>query len=261
MTSGPRPADRPDERTDERDAGRVPAGWTGSYLTAVGHEVGTGGLTPAALARAAVQVLPVEGAALSILLNVLRLPLGASSADARRAEELQTSLGEGPCLDAAAAQRSVVVDLDDLGTRWTSYGEELLTTTPFRSVAAIPLVGPGRGVFAALDVYSTEPQISERLDPHDLDEIPTAVAALLATCIEQIDDVDTPDSGPLWYQEAAGRRHDVWVAIGMVMAGRARRTRDALSLLRAHAYSNHQSLDDLAADLIEGRVALADVSD
>lgn len=251
MTSAPRPTDEPDQ----------PVGWTGGYLTAVGHEVGAGGLSPAALARAAVRVLPVDGAALSIMLDVLRLPLGASGEDARRAEELQTSLGEGPCLDAAASRRAVVADLDHLTTRWTSYGDELLSTTPFRSVAAIPLIEPGRGVFAALDVYSTEPRLSDLLDPDHLDEIPRTVAALLTTCVEQIHDVDTPADGPSWYQAAAGRRHDVWVAIGMVMAGQARRTRDALSLLRAHAYSSQRSLDDLASDLIGGRVSLADLTD
>jgi hypothetical protein len=46
----------------------------------------------------------------------------------------------------------------------------------------------------------------------------------------------------------------------MVMGMRAERTRDALSVLRAHAYSVNRSLDDLAADLVQGRVPLSDLS-
>jgi hypothetical protein len=57
-------------------------------------------LVPMVLCQACVQVLPVAGAGLSIT-DQLRIPLGASDEVVARAERLQTTLGEGPCLTAS----------------------------------------------------------------------------------------------------------------------------------------------------------------
>jgi len=230
------------------------------FFHAVGQEVGAGVLTPAALARAVVAVLPVDGAGLSTLAGALRVPLGSSGADVALAEELQATLGQGPCLDAAAAQASVVLDQEDLTGRWPLYAYEMAGRTPFRAAASIALRAPGRPVFAALDLYSRSPQLGDVLDLAEIDEhLAAPTAALLTTCLDQLDDVQIPEARPEWYQTAAGRRHDVWVAIGMVMANQPGRARDALSLLRAHAYSLDRSLDDLAGDLVAGRVTTADL--
>ena len=237
------------------------AGLTARFLVAVGQEVGAGALTPTTLARAVARVLPVDAAGMSTLSGPLRVPLGASSADAALAELLQTSLGEGPCLDAALTQASVALDLDELRARWPVYTVELTRQTPFRAVAAIPLRVPSHDAFAALDLFSTEPKIHDRLDLAELDtQIGAPSAALLTTCLDQVpeDDGSTPD--PEWYRSAARRRHDVWVAIGMVMAAHPEPTEDALSLMRAHAYSQDRSLDDLAADLVHRRLPATDIT-
>lgn len=256
MTAAPPPGG--EQPTDEDG---VRAGLTASYLMAVAEEVRGAPLVPAALTRAAVRVLPVDGAGLSTMVSVLRQPLAASDDDSRKAEELQTSLGEGPCLDAAEAQAAIVADHDELRARWPLYAEELVRTTEFRSVAAVPLRAAGRGVFAALDLYSAGPRLTDRLDARDVAEVAETAGALLTTCVAQIQDVDSPDAGPEWYRLASGPRHDVWVAIGMVMGSRAERTRDALSVLRAHAYSKGRSLDDLAADVVHGRLPLSELTD
>ena len=126
-------------------------------------------------------------------------------------------------------------------------------------MAAIPLRAPGGGIFAALDLYSNGDQLRDRLDLAEVDEVRDPVAALLSGCVEEVG--DDGEGQPEWYRQAAGRRHDVWVAIGMVMATRGGRRRDALSLLRAHAYSQSRSLDDLAADIIESRLPLGELTD
>lgn len=257
MTPAPSPPG--DQPSADRPA--THAGLTARYLVAVGQEVAATGLTPAGLARAAAQVLPVDGAGLSTLWSALRLPLGASSDACYRAEELQTSLGDGPCLAAAEAQTAVLLDHDDLEDRWPLYTAELTGKTPFRAVAAVPLRTHGRGVFAALDLYTTQPRLSTRLDPREVEAVATTVAGLLTTCVAELDDLDSPADGPEWYRAAAGRRHNVWVAVGMVMSTRAGRSRDALSLLRAHAYSQGAGLDDLADDVVNRRLAVEDLTD
>ena len=161
MTPAPPPED-----TSALTSGRGRRGTlTARFLQAVGREVGADGLTPAALTRAVVQVLPVDGAGMSILTGALRTPLGWSSVTVRRAEELQTTLGEGPCLTAAQTQTSVVFDADDLATRWSLYSKELIGKTPFRAVAAIPLRVPGQGVFAALDLFTHDPKLTRSARP------------------------------------------------------------------------------------------------
>jgi len=253
MTSTPSPTG---DQPADGDQKSLHAGLTAAFFTALAHEVSDDAdLTPAALSRAIGRVLPVDGAGLSTMASVLRMPLGSSSDAAAQAEVLQTSLGEGPCLAAAEAQAPMVADLVDLTARWPTYAEELTGKTPFRAVAAIPLYAPGRGVFAALDLYATDPQLSSRLDLAEVEErVAAPAAALLTTCLEQVRYVENQAVTPEWYRSAAGPRHDVWVAIGMVMAIRPGRTRDALSLLRAHAYTQGRSLDDLAADVVDGRL-------
>jgi hypothetical protein len=254
-------AESADDAQRERGQKGLRSGLTASFLTALAGEVGEADLTPAALTRAVVRVLPVDGAAVSTMVSVLRLPLGASSEVARRAEELQSTLGEGPCLHAAETQSTVCAGPAELKARWPLYADELAGRTPFRAVAAVPLHATGQGVFAALDVYSTDPRLVDRLDPHELESLACTVAALLVVCIAQIPDINAPERGPDWYRVAAGRRHDVWLAIGMVMSSRAVRTRDALALLRGHAYAENRSLDDLAADLVQGRRGVTDLTE
>lgn len=260
MIVAPPPAADGSPRTRRR--GRR-ARLTARFLEAVGHEVGSeDDLTPSTLARAAVRVLPVTAAGLSTTDDALRIPLGSSSAAAATAEMLQTSLGVGPCLDAAQAQASVAFALSDLRARWPLYAEKLLAETPFRAVVSIPLFAPGHAVFAALDLYTTTSRLDDQLDLAELDQgLGAPAAALLSTCIQKILDVDELIPEPGWAETSAGRRHNVWVAIGMVMASRSGSTRpasrgDALNLLRLQAQTQDRCLDDLATDVVDGRVLL-----
>lgn len=231
---------------------------TADLLQSVSHRMrGSTGLTPTVLAQAAVDLLPVDAAGLSTLLEILRLPLGGSSPAASVAEELQTSIGEGPCLAAAVAKAACVADLAELTHRWPVYGEELVRRTPFRSVASIPLSTPDGEVFAALDLYAEDAHLSRRLDVAAItDHVAGPVSALLSICMADVHDVDLDDAMPDWYRVATSRRHHVWVATGMLVGRRRQATRDALALLRAHAYSLDVTLDELADDLVAGRTTL-----
>ena len=262
MTSSPGPADEQPAEPGTQDGPVGSVGLTAGYLMALADEMhGADRLTPAALSRAAVRVLPVDAAGMSVMTSALRLPLGASDPASRIAEELQTALGEGPCLEAAEAKVLILADLEELQARWPLYAQELSGQTPFRALAAVPLSAPDRGVFAALDLYSTDTGLSQRLDPVEVEQLASTAAALLTTCLAEVGDLDNRDSGPGWFREAAGRRQDVWLAIGMIMAGRHGRPSDALSVLRARAYAEGISLDNLAADLVAGRRPLSDLDD
>ena len=130
------------------------------------HASGTEVL-PMLLAQACVKVLHVTGAGISIT-DGLRVPLGASDAMAARAEALQTTLGEGPCLDATATSEPLVADETTMAARWPMFHRELLAKTPFRAVASVPLKSAQLRRFGALDLYSTDSDALQRLSLNDV---------------------------------------------------------------------------------------------
>src|SRR4051812_29019482 len=127
------------------------------YLAAVlscfEGKAGDRALLPTVLTTTCVEVLGVDGAGLS-LVDTLRVPLAASDEHVRRAERLQTTLGEGPCLAAAAAAEPLMASQVSMGALWPTFHRELTKQTSFQSVVAVPLASPGERPFAALDLYS-----------------------------------------------------------------------------------------------------------
>jgi hypothetical protein len=121
----------------------------GSALTrfdAVAAEMISAGQTPwlpDALCRAAVSVLPVDSMALSVYLGGdVAVPMGVSDTGAGTAEQLQFTLGEGPCYRSYEVKSAVLVpDIDRSdSSRWPLYATELTGRTPFRAVFAFPLM-------------------------------------------------------------------------------------------------------------------------
>jgi hypothetical protein len=207
-------------------------------------------LLPMALSEAAVAVLPVEGAGLSMLTD-LRLPLGASDEAVVHAEALQTTLGEGPCLSAAATGKALVADLETMAAKWPVFHEEFVTQTPYRSVASVPLRLDDSRTVGALDLYSTR---AEQLDPGFLAEIGAEVvdpiAAILFGGLPLPADAD-PFTELTWlHHERTNQRMQVWVAVGILMERGRLTNPDALAVLRAYAFSQQTTLDAVAADLV-----------
>src|SRR4051794_35042784 len=97
-------------------------------------------LLPARLSVACPEVLGVDGAGVSLAgPDGERIPLGASSEAAGRAERLQFTAGEGPCATAQQERQPVFARLDDLRRRWLDFAELLVRETPYRGVVALPL--------------------------------------------------------------------------------------------------------------------------
>ena len=206
-------------------------------------------LLPAVLARACVAVLPVSGAGLG-LVERLRVPLGGSDDLVVRAERLQTTLGEGPCLAAIEAGEPFVADEAELAERWPAYHRALVRQTPFRSVASLPLRIGGRSPVGALDLYSDQP----RVDPAACgEEVQTAIAdqiggLLLDAPLTRADWTDEPVAAWLAGPAVAGRM-EVWKAVGMLMHSLGTTQRGGLDLLRDFALGRGSSLDAVAARL------------
>jgi hypothetical protein len=202
-------------------------------------------LLPMVIARAAVSVLPVDGAGVSMI-DHLRIPLAASDQHVMAAERLQITIGDGPCLAAAAGAEPLVADLAVMATRWPTYHERLVAETPYRSLASLPLPSSPGPVLGALDLYSTRP---ETLTGAALQEINAGIAIpitgmLFAAAAPGVSDGTTL---PNWMSgEQVEERMNVWVAIGMSMAFLNLSNDDALALLRGYAYSHSLTLDQVA---------------
>jgi hypothetical protein len=212
-------------------------------------------LTPSVLAAACVVVLPVDGAGISMSQRQLRVPLGWSGDAAATAERTQTTLGEGPCLSAAAAEVALVADADVLTSRWPVYGVELTRRTPFRSVASVPLSLPGRPVLGALNLYASRPDLSKVLV---LDQTAKAIAAPITSFLNGVlDDIyEFEAEPPAWWDDSpALDRTDVWTAVGLLIAADELDHLDdsaALARLRGFAFRHDLTLDDAADRLLNG---------
>jgi len=208
---------------------------------------------PEQLARAAAAVLPVDGVGLSVHGDGdLRMPLAASSEVAAIAESLQFTAGHGPCLLAAESGYPVFATEGLLARRWPRFHDLLVTKTPVRSVLALSLPGRLRGL-GGMDLYFHAADGPMTIDIFEA----RRVAALLSARLGPAADWaawTTLTPTPWGTPPAARRRARLWIATGMVIAARQVPADEALALLRGRAHAENQTVDDLAAELVDRRL-------
>ena len=212
------------------------------------------------LCRACVTLLAVDAAAISLVFDGANAAtLGSSGPLARIYDELQFTLGEGPCLDSVAHRAPVlVVDLANPNdARWPAYGPAMLAHQ-IRGVYAMPVLVAGEYV-GALDLFCAEPG---RLRT---EQLAGAVAAAELAAIPVLDllnaDLHAAVSDPnsdAWAELNTLSRAEVSQATGMVMAQLGIDAAEALVRLRAHAYATDRGAIDVARDILDRRLRLED---
>ncbi len=205
-------------------------------------------------------LLDIDAAAISLVFDgAASGTLGSSGEHARTYDELQFTLGEGPCLDSVALRAPVLVaDLAELEeSRWPIYGPAMLSHQ-IRGVFAMPVLVAGEYV-GALDLFRVKPG---QLDGNHL--IGAVAAAELAgiPLLDLLGDdlqaaANDPDSDA-WAELNALSRAEVSQATGMLVAQLDVEPAEALLRLRAHAYATGQSATDIARDILEWRLVLGD---
>jgi ANTAR domain/GAF domain len=210
------------------------------------------------LCEACVGLLDVEAAAVSLVFDGANMgTFGASGPRARMYDELQFTVGEGPCLDSVARRSPVmVVDLADPDERrWPGYGPAMISHQ-IRGVYAMPVVVAGEYV-GALDFFRTVPealaaeQIVGMVVAAELVQLPLLDFLgedLLAAVVD-------PDSDA-WAELNALSRTEVSQATGMLMAQLGLDPASALARLRAYAYASGRSATSVARDIIDRRLRL-----
>jgi hypothetical protein len=224
-------------------------------LSAVLNESRGGMAVPASLVGMCARALPVSGVGLALM--TYDGPAGtvaATDGTALELEELQFSLGEGPCVDASQSGRPVLQP--DLGRtareRWPVFaaGAE---AAGLAAVFAFPLRVGGIRV-GVLDLYRTTAGILS--DDHLADALCFADAATALLLHMQTQDVGVGlPRDPLTVLDD---RAEVHQATGVVSVQAAVSLQDALLLLRARAYAEQRPIGTLANDVVNGVVNFSD---
>jgi hypothetical protein len=202
---------------------------------------------PACLAAACTRALPVSGVGMALMTDQgPAATLAATDGAAVTLEQLQFSLGEGPCVDASTTGRPVLQPdlVRTAPLRWPAFAEGALEAG-IRAVFAFPLrVGAIR--LGVLDLYRN------RAGPLSPDELAEALSfADAATLILLHEQVGAPRTGAV---PVLDDRAEVHQATGVTSVQAGVGLADALVLLRARAYTEGRSLADLARDVLSGVV-------
>ena len=146
---------------------------------------------------------------------------------------------------------------DDLRRRWPVFTELLFGETPFRAVVALPLQQALSGQ-GAIDLYFRRSDDVAGLDVFEAMAVGELVSSALSDAA--VWSTWTPADGPEWlHGPAPQRRAAVWEAMGKVGVELEVDAPAALALLRAPAYGAGRTIDDVAADLLSGRLRTVDL--
>lgn len=210
------------------------------------------------LCMACVELLPVDGAAISVIHDgVSRGTFGSSGEFGRRLDELQFTFGEGPCLDAVAGGAPVLVpDLADPGEqRWPAFTPAVLDAG-VHAVFALPTAIAAVHV-GVLDLFCSAPgPLSDSALNAGMWAAELAALPLLDLMTSDLDWDAASEGGDGCEQLASLERVEVYQATGMLMGQLDVDAVEALARLRAYAYSSGRTASEVAWDIVERRLVL-----
>ena len=207
------------------------------------------------LCQVCAEVTKVSGAGMMLMSGDLaRGSLCSTNEVSARIEELQYTLGEGPCVDAYHQDRPVLEpDLADPATqRWFGFAA-VAVNAGVRAIFGFPLqVGSVR--LGALNLYCDLP--GPLSDEQHADALVMADVAAQAMLVMQ---AGAPP-GALAAELGAGAdfQYVVHQAAGMVSAQLDVGVGHALIRLRAYAFGNDRPLADVSADVVSRRLRFGD---
>lgn len=199
-----------------------------------------------AIVDASVQV--VEGCEHASLL--LRRGTGfetAASTDevARRIDEIEIAVGEGPCVDAIeneAYQHDP--DLTSGPTPWPAFRARILAETPVRSAIGYRLLIDGSKV-GALDLFSTRPG-GLTTAAADQGAVLAAFASVSLIALKARDEASS-------LRQGLESNREIGKAVGLLMAAHKVPADDAFEILRRTSQDLNLKLAAVANEVIDGQ--------
>ena len=175
-----------------------------------------------------------------------RVTLAVTDQISAELEQLQDVLQQGPCWDAyvfGAAQTTGLTESDD--ARWPQFCPAARSAVGPRTVFGLPMRPQGQ----VLGVISVHQPARDRELSGGLE-----AALFLADAIGAALLLDPHQYDPHGRFGPWSSRASVHQATGMVVAQLRVSADDALAILRAHAYADDTTLDEIAAQVIERRL-------
>ena len=205
------------------------------------------------LCAAVVRGLPASGADVTVMTEAgVGAVVAASDDTARSLADLQFTVGQGPGLDAYALRAPVLEPVldDEVARRWPAYTAAALALGT-AAVFALPLqLGAAR--LGVLEVY--------RIAPGPLAPASLALALTFAeVALDALLDGQAQsgqDRPPAGVGLALTPHYVLYQAQGMVTVDLGISLADAMTRLRAHAFTTDRSLAQVAADVVDGRLRL-----
>lgn len=219
--------------------------------------------------QACVEVLPVSGAAISVMSDVPSATawqtLGASDDTAAGMEELQFTLGAGPCREAHTIGGPVLIaDLTApaAAAAWpvfASRAEEFGVRAVFAFPLHLGVIRPG-----VLGLYRDRPG---SLPESAMSDALLAADVLCLALLGRLDGWRTGNGrasggadgqavANMWADHAALGRAEVHQATGMVMALLGVSSEEALARLRGYAFAHDLLLTEVAAGVVARHIVL-----
>jgi hypothetical protein len=205
------------------------------------------------LCEVAADITGTTGAGIMIFADeVSSSSVCSTDAVSARIEELQFTLGEGPCVDAFHEDRPVLEpDLVNPDTvRWTAFSPQAIAAG-VHGIFAFPLhVGAVR--VGALDLYSDRPGVLTRHQYADA----LAMADVIARALISMQASAQPGLLAMELSRASDFRLTVHQAAGMVSVQLKVDVAEALVRLRAYAFANDRMLTEVAEDIVTRRLSM-----
>lgn len=203
---------------------------------------------PLRVCTAAVELLGVAGAGVTLMAKSHLGAVWASDSLAQTVEDLQFSLGEGPALDAhCLGSPALEPELAETGGRWPFFGSKVYEMG-VRSVFSFPLQA-GVIRLGALNLIRKE---SGMLSSGQLAD------ALILADVATMHLIDLQAEGSLHWplSDRFAERARVHQATGMVAAQLGSDMTTALARLRGHAFASDVDIFQVAEEVISRRLRL-----
>ena len=224
-----------------------------SILVRFAEAIGRSGLSSSLATRmclAVAELTGTDGGAITFeYAEPSRMTLCATDAVAARLEDLQEVLGEGPGWEAA--RTLVLVESTLAGASgWPSFSAQALSEVGDRKMLCAPMRPTGQ-LIGVLSLH----EASDHGQDADHAVIQFLADTVGAALLRDLDWGDAKDSGP-W-----AARSQVHQATGMIAAQLRLGTDDAMAVLRAHAFAQEVSINDVAEQLVQRRLIFSPGSD
>lgn len=217
-------------------------------LTMALGEVDRAAEDPATFYRPFLMLLPVSGAAVSTVGDLLGSEtVSASGPLAATVDELQFDLGEGPCWDAMTSQRPVLEPhLRRNTTRWPAFSVAI-AQHQISSLFAFPL-HVGSLQIGAVDLYSTQEMELSPTQTRHASVLAGRVGTHVLRRALATSDEDYQHPGN------AFSRRLVHQATGVVIAQLQLSPDEARLIIQGHAFATSRSMMTVAEDILHGRI-------